>query len=789
MRRARMAQLDSYECREERGQARPIRTVRPIWFLVGIAAIAVTTGLGLEAADDGRAAQRSAQQRATKPLEGPKLIAPSLEPGRDRIAANPPSIPRPPQPKYDRLPSSSIAEPAFAKRNDRQRPAATPLRAETISRAPVTRASQTVAQLVEQAGYTPPSLNPQAPVVPAQAQAAAPQPPLAQPELSQPALPQPGLSQPNQPQPAEQAQAPPAQPQLRLPFQMPPMRFEELPPPPGTVRIPLAGPELADRVQIKQAEGRLTVIVRDVPLNQVLMMLGEEQDLNIVVADNVIAPVSVALENVELADALDALTHIAGYTWTQHNNIIHVTSAAGATRLPPHLQERRVMLFPLDYVSAADLDMTVQGLLSPVGQSFVTQRNTADNRRTQEVLVVEDTPTYLQRIAQFIEQADQQPRQVMIEAHVMAVTLKGDARHGVNFEYLFNPHGHNMRLQAQGFAAPNAPQAFFFSVDGTDLDALVECLQTQSESKTLASPKVLVLNNQEARLQVGKQLGFRVTTTTETSTLESVDFLDVGVVLRVTPRITRDGQVVMYVKPEVSSGLVNPDTGLPEEETTEVETNVLLPDGRGMVIGGLIQEKDSDSHAKVAWLGDLWVVGKLFQRKTVSRERVEIIITLLPRIVPPEIPCDSPHDVEVQHAMSPVVQGPLERAHRPWEPVLRDAWTNPLTYRDLPGFCNRCGRNSCRCGAVAADSPYGYYGLPGGVNDGMPRPSHQPYTTVPQSGSRRQPQLLLPANAGATATASDARDTAKDAAWTGHHGDRRPGRTASSTFRRLITPR
>jgi hypothetical protein len=337
-----------------------------------------------------------------------------------------------------------------------------------------------------------------------------------------------------------------------------------------------------------------------------------------------------------------------------------------------------------------------------------------------------------------------------------------------------------MRLQAQGFAAPNAPQAFFFSVDGTDLDALVECLQTQSESKTLASPKVLVLNNQEARLQVGKQLGFRVTTTTETSTLESVDFLDVGVVLRVTPRITRDGQVVMYVKPEVSSGLVNPDTGLPEEETTEVETNVLLPDGRGMVIGGLIQEKDSDSQAKVAWLGDVWMLGKLFQRKTVSRERVEIIITLLPRIVPPEVPCDSPHDIELQHAMSPVVQWPLERAHRPWEPMLRDAWTNPLTYRDLPLLCNRCGRNSCNCGGgVAADSGYGYYGLPGGAA----------YETLPPSGSRHQPQLLLPAGAGATATASDNRDLAKDAAWTGHHGDRKTRQSMSNTVKRWITPR
>jgi hypothetical protein len=257
------------------------------------------------------------------------------------------------------------------------------------------------------------------------------------------------------------------------------------------------------------------------------------------------------------------------------------------------------------------------------------------------------------------------------------------------------------------------------------------------------------------------------------------------VVLRVTPRVTRDGQIVMYVKPEVSSGLVNPDTGLPEEETTEVETNVLLPDGRGMVIGGLIQEKNTDSQSKIAWLGDVWMLGKLFQRKTVSRERVEIIITLLPRIVPPEIPCDSPHDIEVQHSMAPVVQGPLVPAVRPWEPVLHDAWINPLNCRDLPGYCNRCGHNPCGCGAMVGRTDFGYYGLPAPPHDGLLGPSQPRYEVVPQSGSRGQTPMLLPAGAGATAMARDD----DNPAWTGQHGDRRARRTASSTMRQWQTPR
>ena len=70
-----------------------------------------------------------------------------------------------------------------------------------------------------------------------------------------------------------------------------------------------------------------------------------------------------------------------------------------------------------------------------------------------------------------------------------------------------------------------------------------------------------------------------------------------------------------------------------QEETTEVETTVMLPDGRGMIIGGLIKEEDIDRQSKIPLLGGLWVVGRLFQRRTVIRKRSEIIIALVPRVV------------------------------------------------------------------------------------------------------------------------------------------------------------
>ncbi|MEM8864041.1 MAG: type II and III secretion system protein, partial [Planctomycetota bacterium] len=176
----------------------------------------------------------------------------------------------------------------------------------------------------------------------------------------------------------------------------------------------------------------------------------------------------------------------------------------------------------------------------------------------------------------------------------------------------------------------------------------------------------------ESRIQIGEQLGFRVTTTTQTSTLESVEFLDVGVVLTVTPRITRDGRVLMRIQPEVSSGAVNPETGLPEEETTELQTDALLTTGQGMIIGGLIQERDSTVISKVPLLGSVPYAGFFFQRRQLVKSRSEIIVALVPHVMPYSPIQQQRNDDGFRRAFTPLTYGPLCRFPRPEEPRLID---------------------------------------------------------------------------------------------------------------------
>ena len=450
------------------------------------------------------------------------------------------------------------------------------------------------------------------------------------------------------------------------------------------VIVPISGTNDLPNVKIEGENGLVSLVVRDAPLYQVLSLVAQTQNLNVVSAESIDAKVSVTLHDVPLDEALTAILSIAGYTWSLHNNVIHVSSIGDARNLPPTAQGRRIKVFRLDYAAADAVAAAVQGFLSPAGKVFFHQSANNNFLKTKEFVVVEDMPQFLGPVSDYIAQIDQPPRQVMIETYILEVDLDSTTRHGINFEHMFDVAGNAITLETAGFANPAASPAFLATIAGGNLTALLEQLQTTNDVKTLASPKLLVLNGQTAHLQVGEQLGFRVTTTTETSSLESVDFLNVGVVLTLTPRISRDNRIMLHIKPEVSSGQVSADTGLPEEETTEVETDVLLNDGQGMVIGGLIQEKDSTIQSKIPYLGDVWMVGKLFQRSEIVRKRSEIIIAIVPRVVPYTPHVDQLHETEVARATTPLLQHGLERLDRPWEPVLYEALRNPRPIRLPP---------------------------------------------------------------------------------------------------------
>jgi type IV pilus assembly protein PilQ len=461
---------------------------------------------------------------------------------------------------------------------------------------------------------------------------------------------------------------------------------EALPPPRVEGMVPLAGGNETGDVHLSQRNnGLISLTVRDASLSRVLAMLAQTQHLNIVAANDLDAMISITLRDVPIEQALTAILSVANYTWVRQNNIILVTSMADANNLPADVQGRQIQVFDLDFASANEVATSVTNFLSPLGRVTTSTSDATDNRRTRELVIVEDVPESLARIAEYIRQIDCPPRQVMIEAHVLQVNLEDETRNGVDFHALFRLAGANANILSvpslahplpspgEAITTPSAP-AFLAAVAGTDLQAIIELLQRTTDSKSLGSPKVLVLNGQEAHIQVGDTIYYSQTTTTETSSQQGAASVETGVILRITPRITRDCRVLLRVEPQVSSAQgERPSENLPPDiSRIELHSDVMLRDGEGMIIGGLIRETDRTQQQKVPYLGNLRGVGWMFRRTEVTKERAEIIFALIPRILPYDQQYQEFEQGELVKAGVPLYEGPLCRTDRPWDPVLPD---------------------------------------------------------------------------------------------------------------------
>jgi type II secretory pathway component GspD/PulD (secretin) len=460
---------------------------------------------------------------------------------------------------------------------------------------------------------------------------------------------------------------------------------EALPEPQLKARLPLADSGDGEVQLSASKNGRITLIVRDASLSRVLSLLAQAHNLNIVAANDIDAIISITLRDVPLEEALSAILSVANYTWVERNNIILITSLTDAGNLPADVQGRQIQVFNLDFVSAPVVAQSVENFLSPIGKVTIAESSPTDNRLTQERIVVEDLPESLARIADFICQIDRPPRQVQIEAHILQVILTDDIRCGVDFHALFRVAGSNVNVFSLpslasatgsggiGIPNPEAP-AFVATLTSHDLQAVIDALETTTDSKTLGSPKLLVLNGQEANIQVGETIYFEQTTATETSSMQSAGSVETGVILRLTPRITQDGCVLLRVEPEVSNptGERTSTTLPPNIARIELQSDVMLRDGEGMIIGGLIDERDATNQQKIPYLGDVKGVGWLFRHTSVEKQRREIIFALVPRIQPYDAEWAEFEQGELVRTQMPLFEGPLKRTYRPWDPILPD---------------------------------------------------------------------------------------------------------------------
>lgn len=380
---------------------------------------------------------------------------------------------------------------------------------------------------------------------------------------------------------------------------------------------------VAAKAQI--SEPVISMAMRDTSLAEVMQMLSRAERVNILLSEGVEGDVSFSLYDVPLSEAIRSIADAAGYAVERRNGMYFVVShdEAGAYAESDLME---IQAFTIQYADPAQLQSMLSPYLSDYGQMTMLSEN--------KTLMVEDTPEFLRRIAVLIREVDRQPKQILIEAKILEVTLTEEDSYGIDWTKFFESHGGTGSFGTRGLegAGASGSSGLFFEVANADLTAMLSALEQDGRIRTLSTPKLLALENQEASVIVGDRRGFKVTTTINQVTTESIEFLESGVILRVTPYVDREGRIMMDIHPEVSTGVVDIN-GIPSQTTTEVTTRLLVGSGQTVFIGGLIKQTLNETRTGVPLLGRIPGLGLLFSSLEVTSVNTETIVVITPRVV------------------------------------------------------------------------------------------------------------------------------------------------------------
>lgn len=301
-------------------------------------------------------------------------------------------------------------------------------------------------------------------------------------------------------------------------------------------------------------------------------------------------------------------------------------------------QPLETVVYALKYAKAIEVLPALQSRIDSKGVGTTS----IDDRSNQ--IFVHVFPGRQAEIGKIIRSLDIPNKQVLIETRILQVTLKPTFDSGVNWSALIKNNGKN-KFNVKTVLNNDNTSDFFGqigvgTIDVDEFGAQIQLLEGVSESKIISSPKILAANNEEAKIHVGDSVPYISTTATgggdNAFRIENPRFIDEGVIISVTPTINSDGMVTMHIRPKISTIVGRIESiqgGIPQVNTTEIDTTLMVQDGMTIVMAGLRQDQKRHTKAGVPGFKDIPYVSNLFSKNADDFSSTELVILITPRIV------------------------------------------------------------------------------------------------------------------------------------------------------------
>jgi len=423
------------------------------------------------------------------------------------------------------------------------------------------------------------------------------------------------------------------------------------------VSIPLS---LAANTYTKDISPARTSLIsmdfQDANLKTVLKIFSQQSGLNFIASQNVQdRTVTVYFDNVKIDDALNCIMNANNLAYEQEPGTnVFIVKETGKPEV-----ETITKIYELKYAQLstppksssdlsssssstepqnADIVSIVKDILSLNGKVVADKRSNS--------LIIKDVPSQFPIVEDLLTRLDIRTPQVMIKVEVLETTTKAVEQLGMNWSGAFGTYTgpvHNTIWPMNNILGRNNSSGEgikttgLFSMDG--VTAAITALLTNTDTKILARPQVMTMNNETARIELSSKEKDTETVTSTSSTTgvgatgKTWTSQDTGVVLEVTPQISKDGYVTMHLKPSFTELELSRFTDAYDVHKRGTETTVMVKDGETVVIGGLIKSKRTGAVEKVPFFGDIPILGAAFRYKTKDNTDRELIIFITPNIV------------------------------------------------------------------------------------------------------------------------------------------------------------
>jgi len=467
----------------------------------------------------------------------------------------------------------------------------------------------------------------------------------------------------------------------------------------------VAGQAISKRARQK-LRTKITYSCTELPIETVLMELAEQAKIDIVKSPKVTGNVTVKVTDVPLEEALSNILAAHDYTYIATETMVRVVPLSEIVAARERLVTR---IYQITYADANEVAGALRNFVSPQGRIAL-------NKGTSHIIIT-DTEDKIKGIDKFIEQIDHMTKQLLVEVRIYDITTsegfelgaewhagrnapltadtlilpdevtttefsedRTDTRYGTErgdpTAYIderdedstttettyINPPAIITNRRRKPFVGGSFDSirggTLRFSVlnDAVDIDLALSMLHKEVEAELLANPRVLVLDNETANFEIVREVPYReLLQVAREDPITYTEFKDIGVQLKVTPHIARDGMIRLHIVPEfgvlvsqdaigVQAGIVRNELGIPTVDnrmvlgvptvdTRRADTTAMVKDGQTIVIGGLRKRETTKDISKVPLLGDMPLIGGLFRSETESVQTNELVVFITTRII------------------------------------------------------------------------------------------------------------------------------------------------------------